>query len=569
MKVKGFFCCLMVLAAPCFGIDSKDLPEAEKAIINSADHWRLGFYDQVRRFEKAEKDFKAILGNAAPSNFMVGVQNSLDKIPLNKYAFKGKYANTVKISAARNEYEAFQIAVIPYMGKELQDVTLKAGELKQAGGNAVIGTSSINIYSVGRVKILNSICPAAMSEQLWPDPLLPNNSQSAKKMDLALFWIEIKVPKDALPGDYSGDLKLAADNESVAVKVNLHVYNFTLPDRVPFPVAVWTKNPMKGDMDAYREVFAEFLKHGIDPLNAGKDTWKTGKSDFSEFDKTVSFCLARGQRVFEIARAPKDISAIKPIYEHLTEKNWLDKAIIYTNKDEADEKAYETMNIPFYQEMKKLYPGLKIFAATEYHKDIDKGTDIWLNDLSTGPGMDFAAKNKGKAILWNYYCGLPINCDFYASEEDQPQMMVERIGIDHRLPFWIAWKYGVKGIFIYAGNSCAPKKISENAMLWEENRSAKWPYSGYLNGDGFIMYPPCIPSIRMKIIRDGQEDYGYLMELQKALPDIKDAKLRKRAEEILSVPEQVMMDTHYYNRNPEGILGLREEIAKILDTVER
>jgi hypothetical protein len=148
-------------------------------------------------------------------------------------------------------------------------------------------------------------------------------------------------------------------------------------------------------------------------------------------------------------------------------------------------------------------------------------------------------------------------------------MMVERIGIDHRLPFWIAWKYGVKGIFIYAGNNIVPKKISDDGFLWEENRPSKWPYSGYLNGDGFIMYPPCIPSIRMKIIRDGLEDYGYLMELQKALPNIKDEKSRRRAEEILSVPEQVMVDTHYYNRSPEGILNVRDEAARILETVNR
>ncbi len=190
-----------------------------------------------------------------------------------------------------------------------------------------------------------------------------------------------------------------------------------------------------------------------------------------------------------------------------------------------------------------------------------------LNDLSTAQGMDFAVKHKGKTTLWNYYCGLPINCDFYASGENQPQMMIERIGLEHRLPFWIAWKYGVKGIFIYGGNTCAPKRISDSGSLWEENRPSKWPYSGYLNGDGFLMYPPCIPGIRMKILRDGLEDLGYLMELQKSLPQIKDAELRKKAEDILSIPDQVMIDTHYFNRNPEGILNTREEIGQILDKI--
>ncbi len=562
---------ILAMTAPLiFSADIKKLPDAEKAIMDSGDHWRLGFYDQVRRFEAAEKKFKETLGPRAPEKFMIGIQNSLDKTPANKYAFKGNYTDRVKITAARNEYESFQVAVIPYMGKELNEVTIKAGQLKQSGGTGVIGDSNMNIYCVGRVKIINSIRPAAMSDQLWPDPLLPNKAISAKKMDLALFWIEIKVPADAVPGDYTGELKLSADGEMVPVKIDLHVFNFTLPDRVPFPVAVWTNNPVKGDMDLYRKMFLEFLKHGIDPLNAGKDTWKIDSNDFTEFDKTVSFCLEQGLQVFEIPGvSEKNSEKLKPLYGHLAEKKWLDKAIVYTNADETDETTYETKNIPFYQEMKKLYPELRIFAATEHHNNIDKGCDIWLNDLSTGRGMDFASKNKGNATLWNYYCGLPINCDLSAPLEDAPQMMVERIGVEHRLPFWIAWKYGVKGIFIYAGNDAVPKKIADDGSLWEENRPTHWPYSGYLNGDGFLMYPPYVPSIRMKIIRDGLEDYGYLMELQKRLPQITDRKIQEKAEKILEVPDQVMIDTHYFNHNPEGILGTREEIGGILDAVTK
>lgn len=564
MKKIPFALFFLSLANALMAVDKASLPPAEKEIANSADHWRLGFYDQVRRFESAEKKFKESLGKDAPADFMVGIQNSLDKVPLNKYAFKGNYTNAVKLSAAKNECESFQVAAIPYMGKELEKVTLSAGELK--GKDGIIDPSCITIYREGRVKALDSVCPGAMSDQLWPDPLLENGAMSAKKTDLALFWVEIKVPKDAASGDYSGDLVLTADNEKIHVNINLHVRNFSLPDRVPFPLCVWTKNPKKGDMDFYREIFAEFLKHGIDPLNAGKDTWKPGDKDFTEFDKTVSFCLDRGQLIFELPLiTEKNIDKLKPLYEHLKEKNWLDKAIIYTNCDESDEETFNKKNIPFYEEMKKRYPDLRIFAATEYHDGIDKACDIWLNDLSTAKGMDFAAKNKGRASLWTYYCGIPIRCDFFTSRDNQPLMLLERIGIEQRIPFWIAWKYGVDGIFIFAGNLGKPKKVSDDGMMWEIKQQGGWIYSGQLNGDGFIMYPPHIPSIRMKILRDGLEDYAYLMELKKVLPEIKDPELKKRAEKILAVPAEVMVDPHYFNRNPEGILNIRDEIGDILE----
>jgi len=81
------------------------------------------------------------------------------------------------------------------------------------------------------------------------------------------------------------------------------------------------------------------------------------------------------------------------------------------------------------------------------------------------------------------------------------------------------------------------------------------------------MYPNRIPSIRMKVLRDGLEDYGYLMALKKALPLIKDKKDRDRAEAILKVPVEVMVDSHYFNRNPQSLLSVREEIAEIIDGI--
>ena len=68
----------------------------------------------------------------------------------------------------------------------------------------------------------------------------------------------------------------------------------------------------------------------------------------------------------------------------------------------------------------------------------------------------------------------------------------------------------------------------------------------------------------MKIIRDGLEDYGYLLALKKSLSSIKDKKLRMRAEEILKVPNTILVNSHYFNRDPQGILEVRNEIGKIL-----
>ena len=562
LKEKILIACFITLTGlACRSeIKKSDLPEYEKRIMNTVDHWRLGFFDQVQRFEKAEKSFKKLLGPNAPKSFMTGIQTSLVKTPLNKYWFKGKYTNKVKLSAAKNEYESFQLAVIPFMGKKLKKVALSSGSLKEVAGKTLIPADAIKIYHVGRIKTVEPYYPNRMFDNLWPDPLEPNTPQAASKTDIALFWIQVKVPKNISSGNYAGKLQLVGDGEKLSIEINLHVYNFTLPDRVPFPVAVWTRNPKKADMDYYRKIFAEFLKHGIDPISVG-ELYKAGSPGFKEFDKNIKFCLKHKQQVFEINKPRHGI-----LYKHLKENGWLEKAIVYTNQDEPDPEQFKTRNIPYYEKMKKLYPGLRIFMASEYQDKLDKGCDIWLNDLSTARGMKFAAKHKGKAVLWNYYCGIPIKVDYCSSRENQPLMLIERDSIEHRLPFWIAWKYGVKGIFIYAGNNASPRKIP-NSNYWQVSQKGRWPYCGTRNGDGFIMYPGCMPSIRMKILRDGLEDYGYFMALKKALPQIKNRKNRQRAEAILKIPGQVMIDPHYFNRNPACLLNIREEIGIILDEV--
>lgn len=558
------YCLLSIVAATlCGGEPAKEsLPHLEKAQASAVDHWRLGFFDQVRRFNSAERDFKERLGAAAPSKFMVGVQNSLEKTALDKYWFKGEYRNEVRLAAAANEYESFQVAAIPYMGKELESVVLAPCALNAADGSS-IGPEAMTVYVVGRVLSKDSPDAWRMSGGLWPDPLLPNGVQQAKGLDLALFWVEVKVPKDAKAGDYSGSMTLTCDGESVPVKVSLRVRGFSLPDRVPFPVAAWTKSKA----GSREEIYGEFLKHGIDPLESG--TWKLGGDNFKEFDDATSYLLDHGAQVFEIPSPKKDLSKLKPMYDHLVEKGLLEKAMVYTSRDEATAGQYETENIPYYSEMKKLYPGLRIYSAMEWQKDLDKGCDIWLDDVSTFKGMDWAAKSHGKAQLWNYYCGIPVQCDFSASRDKQPLMLLDREGVEQRLPFWIAWKYDVKGIFIFAGNYSAPKKVSGDGRLWEECRNGGWIYSGNLNGDGFIMYPPCLPSIRMKILRDGLEDYGYLLELRKSLPQLKSPDAKARAEALLAIPSKVMVDPHYFNRDSKGILETREEIALLIEEARR
>ncbi len=134
---------------------------------------------------------------------MLGTQHGLEKIPKNKYWFKGNYGNRVHLSAARNEVESFQVAVLPAISKKLGRVTLTSGPLQQEKGPGVIPAAAFTIYRVGYVETVPPQYPVPYVGP-WPDVLLPNGPLEIAGTDLGLFWVDVKVPRDAAPGPITG-----------------------------------------------------------------------------------------------------------------------------------------------------------------------------------------------------------------------------------------------------------------------------------------------------------------------------------------------------------------------------
>jgi hypothetical protein len=554
----------------------KTLPPEEQSLQDTVDHWGLPFSDQLRRFLSAREAFRSALGAQAPKHFMLGTQHALEKVPKTKYWFKGQYGVSVSIDAARNEHESVQIVVLPDIGKRLTGVTLAAADLHSDKG-AVIPAQQITIYRVGYVQTQPARYPALYSGW-WPDSLLPNAPIDIGGTDLGLFWVDVRVPRNAAPGTYQGPLVLKADGESVAVRVTLRVRDFTLPDRVPFPIAVWTSpawpSGERMDQKDYRLLLAEFLRHGLDPISIGKQDVSLEKNDFRQFDENVEYCLARGLQRFEVPGPGRAPEKLRPLVEHLRQKRWIEKALVYSNRDEPDSVMFASENVPYYEKLHALFPDLRVFLASEYHPQIDRACDIWMTDLSTGKGPEFALKNRGKADVWFYYCHLPVRIDFFRPLVQAPNMEIDNDAVEHRLALWLAWKHQTPGMFIWAGNQEWSGKAT-GRHDWEKtgwrlpDRPSSFPYGGIHNGNGYLVYPGPCPSIRLKVLRDGLEDYGYLMELKRRASASSNRDLCARAARLLEVPAEVLVDAHYFNRDPAGLARTRTAMADCIEALGR
>jgi hypothetical protein len=97
-----------------------------------------------------------------------------------------------------------------------------------------------------------------------------------------------------------------------------------------------------------------------------------------------------------------------------------------------------------------------------------------------------------------------------------PSYMIDAAGTANRVMQWVAWKYGIAGELYYSVN----ESYSHPEDPWTHVR-----LSGG-NGDGTLFYPGQprriggrtdipIESIRLKLIREGMEDYEYLALLAK------------------------------------------------------
>lgn len=76
-----------------------------------------------------------------------------------------------------------------------------------------------------------------------------------------------------------------------------------------------------------------------------------------------------------------------------------------------------------------------------------------------------------------------------------------------------------------------------------------------------------VPSLRLEILREGVDDYGYLILLENciknALPD--QQKLVKKAKQILNYGPEVFGNGQDYTKNPEVLMRYRQQMGNLLE----
>ncbi len=539
----------------------------------------------------------------------------------------------VEISAAGNEYEAAQVVLTP-RGK-LRGARVTAGDLAGPNG-AKLPASEITVRLVEYVFTQTPTDELGTVDE-WPDPLplhkAPVDLPAGRNQP---FWITVHVPAGTPAGDYRGALTLLADGVSLAIPLSLHVWGFDLPRETHLRSGFGLST---GNIKRYHNLETEeevrqvtelylrdFAAHRISPYDFGRDigvTWEKDaageaipKLDFAGFDADAHHALDElgfnsfvlrfegmgGGTYYE--RSPGEIAGYKqgtPEYEraftryvraiqdHLEQKGWLRQAYIYWF-DEPDEKDTEFVK----EGMELLHragPKLTRLLTTAPRPALYGTVDLWcLPTFTLDPELAKQRKAAGEELWW-YLCTAP-KAPYFT-------LFLDHYGMELRLWAWETWKYGLDGLLVWDTNywtsgTAYPRPALQSPwqdpMSWTSGygvpAATKQPWG---NGDGRFFYPPSrdpatdhtkylegpTPSIRWELLRDGIEDYEYLLLLKSEIARVgarhavpanhaAPADLSEYAR-LLEVPAEVCTSITQFATTPEAIYAHREKVARAIE----
>jgi hypothetical protein len=272
------------------------------------------------------------------------------------------------------------------------------------------------------------------------------------------------------------------------------------------------------------------------------------------------------------------------VQDHLESKGWLGKEYVYWF-DEPNTEHY-----PFVRE------GMEIIhrsapKITRFITEHQPGPDIMdITDISCTVIGRLDEKIIKDLVsqgteFWSYVCCCP--------KSPYLSLFIDHDDINMRMWLWLSYKYQLKGILIWSAIYWNSHTASPDGQLqnpWEDPMSYTVGYglpfgkqSGWGNGDGRFFYPPNrdpgdrsikhfdgpVPCLRLEKIRDGIEDYEYLLLLEKAVAEDggKNKKLIKEASKLLILPSGLVTGPTEYNKDPQALIQYRNRIGELLNTL--
>jgi len=467
------------------------------------------------------------------------------------------------LQAARGEYQSFQIAIQAPAASQLTNVNVSVTDLTGAG-NQVIPSSNITLYREQYVQVTIGSPNKGGANQpagpgFYPDGLIPfvdpNTGQPLSGAALVaapfsvssgqnqVVWVDVYVPLNATWGRYRGSYTVTCDQGRSSGQILLKVWNFALPVKPSLKSAflIWSSPDTL--------IIEELLRNKLDPLRAPPALEATLIDSFGLASSDLGFWSGADLNNCSMGPAPSSAA--------LTAAQAAQAPGLFLFNYTADEIGDCTALIPQLQQWaRNLHAAgidnLVTMAPIPALMSDGSGSgrsavDIWTM-LPVTYDQDvanvLAAQAKGDQA-WSY--------NTLVQDSYSPKWEIDFDPIDFRIqPGFISESLGLTGLLYW------------RVDLWSQDPWNVVNVAGYMQypGEGMLVYPGATvgiqgvaPSMRLKWLRDGVQDYEYVELLKQA----------GAGAWALQVAAQAGASWSNWTRDPNVLESVRQQLGDALN----
>ncbi len=502
---------------------------------------------------------------------VIWVAGSLQRIGPGDPAGSGTQA---QLWAARGEYESFQIITRAPDGNDVTNVSVSVSDLTAPGGQ-VIAKDNLTLYRENYVYIgpdNGSPNLGGSNQPLGPgwyaDGLIPfldpttgsavsGGALTAVPYNLSAgtnqpIWVDVFVPRNAAPGQYLGAYTVTSSQGGVGGQILLNVWNFTLPIQPSLKSSFGIWNSF--NMATYETLLLNRLMpdYGSPYPSMPQQTTLTTSYGLSAADLGFYSGASYGDCQMSPAPAVSSIEAADAAQNpNLFLYNFSSDEIDDCTSLFSDVKEWAgNLHAAGINNLITMGPTPELF-------DDGTGTgrsavDIWAvlpNTYDTDLNNVQTVLQKGDQV-WSYNAEVQ---DAYS-----PKWEIDFAPINFRIqPGFISQSLNLTGLLYWQVDGWSSDPWN-NVFMFDGGES--------FPGDGQLVYPGstvgiagAAPSMRLKWLRDGVDDYDYIQLLKQA----------GYGDWAIQIARSIAPDWTNWTRDTNALEAARLKLGQMLDSVAK
>ena len=370
--------------------------------------------------------------------------------------------------------------------------------------------------------------------------------------------MDVFASENTVAGTYFGNFTLIADEVSYEIPVSVKVRDFVLTNEnhVQTSFYLFPEYIMGGELDNTPEMYQKYVDYLLEyristtdivyPLITDETEWVESIKKYAKNERVSSYNVKGATFGFEkemrllIENSTPELNLLEKAFCYLTDEpydrveaaaqtyyNRIDELIALADDYSEEELADHGLTKADIEGMEVLITinaevaeieGLRTYCSEtdRFHTEAQRSRyEEYRANVYTGANGELEGTDYG--TTWWYVCCYP--------REPYPNYHIDNDIVQSRVLSWMQYDYDIDGMLYWGtGSYFTTANRNDDVNGWQSIDVYTNPITfpgNPTNGDGYLLYPGAkygeagpLPSIRLLSIRDGFEDYEYLLHLE-------------------------------------------------------